>query len=414
MRLLIVTQYFWPEDFRVNDLALGMRERGHSVTVLTGLPNYPDGTVFEAYKRDPDAFARFGDIEVIRVPLIPRGSNAITLLLNYLSFAVTGSVLGSWALRGRGFDAIFVFQGSPVIAALPALLFRTTKRAPVIMWILDIWPDTLSALGVVRSPAILNMVGAMVRFIYRRCDRILVQSRAFFENVERHGGRTETVRYLPNWVEPTFDATMDGVSPAPETLPYRGTFTVMFAGNVGEAQDMPAILDAAEAAGDLEGLRWLIVGDGRAMEGLKADIERRQLADRVHLLGRHAVERMPAFFAGADTLLVSLRPEPIFSMTIPGKVQSYLATGRPVLGMIDGEGARVIRESGGGLAVPAGDGAGLAAAVRELMAMTPAARAAMGQNGRDYAAQHFGREALFDQLEGWFGEVRSRGPAPAE
>jgi glycosyltransferase involved in cell wall biosynthesis len=188
----------------------------------------------------------------------------------------------------------------------------------------------------------------------------------------------------------------------------------MFAGNVGEAQDMPAILDAAEAAGDLEGLRWLIVGDGRAMEGLKADIERRQLADRVHLLGRHAVERMPAFFAGADTLLVSLRPEPIFSMTIPGKVQSYLATGRPVLGMINGEGARVIRESGGGLAVPAGDGAGLAAAVRELMAMTPAARAAMGQNGRDYAAQHFGREALFDQLEGWFGEVRSRGPAPAE
>lgn len=409
MRLLVVSQYFWPEDFRVNDFVVGMRERGHEVTVLTGLPNYPGGKVFDAFKANPRDFDRFHDgVEVLRVPVVPRGETKIGLMLNYLSFALTGMILGPWRLRGRPFDAIFVFQGSPITSALPAVVLRWIKRAPHLMWILDVWPDTLPAVGAIKNPKILSLVGLLVRFIYRNCDRILVQSRAFWAPVLRDGGTEAQLAYFPNWIEPTFRDGLDGVAVAPEVAPYAADFTIMFAGNIGESQDMPSVMDAAEAVRDLPNVRWLIVGDGRAADALRAGIAERGLQDRVILLGRHPTDRMPSFFAGADALLVSLRAEPIFAMTIPGKVQSYMAAGKPVLGMIDGEGGRVIRESGGGLAAPAGDGRALADAVRRMAALTPAERADMGARGRAYALKEFDRERLFDDFVAWAEAARAK------
>jgi colanic acid biosynthesis glycosyl transferase WcaI len=406
MRLLVVSQYFWPEDFRVNDFVLGMRERGHEVTVLTGLPNYPGGKFYDAYRADPAAHARFHDVEVVRVPLIPRGSNAVMLALNYFSFALSASILGPWKLRGRAFDAIFVFQTSPITAALPALLLRRLKRAPVLMWILDLWPETLAAVGVIRNRHLLGLVGLLVRFIYRRCDRILIQSQAFRDSLLAHGARPDQIRYFPNWIEPTFEGGVRDAVPAPELVPYAGGFNVMFAGNIGEAQDMPAVVEAAALTRDCEGLRWLIVGDGRAADLLKSEITRHGLQDRAILLGRHPMERMPAFMTGADALLVSLRPEPVFDMTVPGKVQSYLASGLPILAMLDGEGARVVAESGGGLASPASNGPALAANVRRLMAMTKAERAAMGDSAQAYAAEKFGRDTLFQAFVALAEEAR--------
>ena len=203
--MLVVSQYFWPEVFRVNEVVTELVARGHEVTVLTGRPNYPDGRVFESYRRDPPAFARYAGATVIRVPLRPRGRGSLQLALNYLSFVVWGLLLGPWRLRGRRFDSIFVFEISPITAALPALLLRRLKRAPVLMWVLDLWPDTLSAVGVVRSPRVLRWVGAMVSFIYRRCDLILAQSRAFFANIEHWSGDASRIRYFPAWAEAVFD-----------------------------------------------------------------------------------------------------------------------------------------------------------------------------------------------------------------
>ncbi|WP_035293572.1 glycosyltransferase family 4 protein [Brevundimonas bacteroides] len=406
MRLLVISQYFWPEDFRVNDFVLGMRERGHEVTVLTGLPNYPGGTVYDAYRADPSAHARFHDVEVVRVPLVPRGSNAVMLALNYLSFALSATILGTWKLRGRAFDAIFVFQTSPITVALPALLLRRLKRAPVLMWILDLWPETLAAVGVIRNRRLLGLVGLLVRLIYSRCDRILIQSQAFRDSLITHGARLDQIFYFPNWIEPTFAGGVGDAAPAPELAPHAGGFNLMFAGNIGEAQDMPAVMEAAALTRDVPGLRWLIVGDGRAADLLRSEIARHALQDRVILLGRHPMARMPAFMAGADALLVSLRAEPVFDMTVPGKVQSYLASGLPTLAMLDGEGARVVTESGGGLASPASDGGALAANVRRLAAMTAAERAAMGEAAQAYAADHFGRDSLFDAFVAWALEAR--------
>jgi glycosyltransferase involved in cell wall biosynthesis len=407
MRLLVVSQYFWPENFRINDLVADLVARGHEVTVLTGIPNYPEGLTFPDFKRAPARFAEYAGASIVRVPILPRGKGSLRLAFNYLSFVLSGLSLGSWRLRNRPFDAIFVFEVSPITVALPALLLSRTKHAPVLMWVLDLWPDTLSAVGVFQSRWILDLVGYLVRFIYRRCDRILVQSRAFAANVEQFGGHPARIRYFPGWAESLFLGPLGDLEVAPELLPYRDTFNVLFAGNIGDAQDFPAILDAVEALDDLPQVRWLIVGDGRAAEFVRSQIQERGLGSRAILLGRQPIERMPSFFKGADALLVSLKKHPIFSMTIPGKVQSFLATGLPLLGMLDGEGARIILESGAGLVAGPGQGRELADGVRTLASMPRSERQAMGERGRNYCHQEFDRKQLIGSLETWMGEVAS-------
>jgi colanic acid biosynthesis glycosyl transferase WcaI len=406
MRLLIVTQYFWPEEFRINDLALELARRGHEVTVLTGVPNYPSGKPPQAYVDDPSDFARYGDVLVLRVPMITRGSGGgLGLALNYLSFAASGVVLGLWRLRGRKFDCGFVFQTSPVTAALPMIAVKWLTGTPMLMWVQDIWPDSLAAAGGVRSPTVLGAVGALTAFIYRRCHRILIQSRAFDGKVRALAGEQARIDYLPNWADPALAGGLDGVDPAPEVEASPDRFTILFAGNVGEAQDLETVVRAADLSRDDPRLHWVIVGDGRALAGTRAAVEAAGLGDRVTFLGRFPAARMPEFFQVADALLVSLKPEPIFALTIPSKIQSYMAAGRPILAMLDGEGRRVVDEAGAGLSVAAGDAAGLAAAARCLSACSPDDLRAMGQAGFDYAGGQFDRDALVTRLEGWMAEA---------
>ena len=411
MRLLVVSQYFWPEPFRVNDLAAELARRGHEVTVLTGTPNYPEGLTYPEFARDPRSFASYAGTEIVRVPLVPRGKTSLRLALNYLSFVFTGLTLGLWRLRGRRFDAIVMVQHSPITSAVPALALRRLKHAPLLMWVLDLWPESLAAVGSVRSPRVLAWVGKLVSFIYRRCDRVLVQSRAFVANVEKYSGDTTRVRYFPSWAEPIFDGVLAEVPAAPEVALYADTFNVLFAGNIGDAQDFPAILDAAQTLRDAANLRWLIVGDGRAAAWVRGEIARRGLERNVVMLGRHPIERMPSFFRAASVLLVALKRDPIFAMTIPGKVQSYLATGLPIVGMLDGEGAAVIEQAGAGRVCAAGAGQQLAERVRVLMHMPADERAAMGERGRRYCEQEFSRARLMSALEAWTQELVSARPA---
>jgi len=407
LRLLVITQYFWPEGFRINDLVSELVARGHEVTVLTGVPNYPDGRVFAAYKADPARFARYEHVPVLRVPMLPRGHGKLALVLNYLSFALSGALIGSWRLRGRKFDAIFVYEPSPITVGIPAVLLRALKRAPVAFWVLDLWPETLQGIGIVRSGAVLRMVGALVAFIYKRCDLILAQSRSFMPQIARRCNDEHRIRYFPSWAESVFDLV--GVAPAPEVPANAEAFNVMFAGNIGEAQDFPAVLVAAQLLKPHTRIRWLIVGDGRMAEWVREEIRRRGLQDCVLMLGRHPVERMPSFYRHADALLVSLKDEPIYAMTIPGKVQSYLAAGIPVLAMLNGEGADVVARSGAGMTCRAGDAQGLAAAVLELASLPPERRAEMGRNGHSVSLNEFNRERLVAQLEGWLQQLIPHG-----
>lgn len=405
MRILVVSQYFWPESFRVNDLVKEWVQRGHQVIVLTGLPNYPEGKVFDAYRKKPSAFAEYEGAKVLRVPMLPRGTGGLRLMLNYISFVLSGTVLGPWYLRGWVADVIFVFEPSPVTVGLPAIWLGKIKRTPVVFWALDLWPETLAAIGVVRSPRLLGWVGHMVRFIYNRCTLVLGQSRGFMGSIANYCDDKAKIRYFPNWAEDVY--RNDKVKPALEVPELPNGFTIVFAGNIGEAQDMSAVLDAADRLKSDPGIRWVIVGDGRKADWLQSEVARRDLGKQFLLPGRFPVERMPSFYAHADALLVSLRPDPVFSMTIPGKVQSYLMAGIPLLGMLDGEGSAVIRNAQAGLTCKAGDGAALAQAVLDLAAMPQAERNQLGSNGRIYAENEFGRVQLMDKLEALLSEAVS-------
>lgn len=411
MRLLVVSQYFWPENFRVNDLVAELVRRGHHVTVLTGLPNYPDGHIFQQFREEPARYSNYEGAEVIRVPMLPRGQGGVRLMLNYLTFAASAAVIGLFKLRGRKFDVIFTCQLSPVTVGLPAAVMRAVKRAPMAFWVLDLWPETLQATGVVRSRPILQALGKLVAFIYKRCDLILAQSKSFIPQIKKYAGNSSHVVYFPSWAEQVFGSS--NVEPAEEVPLKPESFNVMFAGNIGDAQDFPAILAAAEILKSHAHIRWLIVGDGRVGRWVADEIKRRNLQDCVLMLGRYPVERMPSFFRHANALLVSLKDEPIFSMTIPGKLQSYLAAGIPVVAMLNGEGADVVKSSRSGLTCAAGDYAGLAAAVLKLSEMSSEEREIMGRNGLNVSEREFNRATVMDRLEGWLDELRVKGRSPS-
>lgn len=405
MHVLVVSQYFWPENFRINDLVAELAKRGHVVTVLTGIPNYPLGKVFNVYRQRPDAFSDYKGVRVFRAPMLARGQSAMRLFLNYISFVVGASVWGIWKLRRQTFDVIFVFEPSPITVGLPAILLGRLKRAPIVFWALDLWPETLAAIGVVRSNRLLALVGKLVSYIYNKCTLVLGQSRGFLTNIAKYCSDPQRVRYFPSWAEDVFNKT--NTAKALEIPKREGVFTILFAGNVGDAQDLPAVLNAAERLKDNPTIRWVIVGDGRKSEWLRNEVDHRGLHDNVLLLGRFPVERMPSFYAHADALLVSLKKDPIFSMTIPGKVQSYLMSSIPLLGMLDGEGAKVIKQANAGFTCAAGDSSGLVTAVLNMAALSIEQRRQLGLNGHRYAKMEFGREMLMERLENYFSEAVS-------
>jgi colanic acid biosynthesis glycosyl transferase WcaI len=397
MRILIVTQYFWPESFRINDVVHGLRDLGHEISVLTGMPNYPEGCFFEGYSVFSPARDYYDGIPVVRVPILPRGGGGgLRLALNYLSFAISGSLLGPLRLRQK-FDAILVYEPSPVTVMLPALVMRKLRKIPVLFWVQDLWPESLSATGMVRARWILSAVERMVRFIYRRSDRILIQSQAFRDQVMRLGGSAEKIDYLPNSAE-AFYRPIDLEADATERKLMPEGFRVMFAGNIGAAQSFETIIEAATLLRDRPEIQWVVLGDGRMREWAVSEVESRGLQDSVHFLGRFPPEAMPRFFALADVLLVTLRQDPAFAMTVPSKLQSYLACGRPIIAALDGEGARVLGESGAGLSCPSDNPRALADAALAFYRMPVPERNRMGARGRAYFESQFERGILLQRL----------------
>lgn len=399
MRILIVSHYFWPESFRINDLTQGLRERGHDIRVLTGMPNYPSGQRYPRYGWWTPARETFDGVEIRRAPIIRRGQGQPwRLALNYGSFALSVSALAPLFAQGR-FDLVFAYQPSPMTSVLPALLLRRLKRAPMMLWVQDLWPDTLRMAGV-SNPAALWLTRRLVHAVYRRSDMVLVQSRAFTPDVAALGVPPERIRYLPNWAEPHFEPLpREADTPEQDELP-RG-FRVLAAGNIGAVQAVDTVLDAAERLRDSPHIHWIFVGDGRQRPWLQAEILRRGLSETVHYLGARPNAAMPKYYAAADALLVSLRRDPVLALTVPSRLQPCLASGRPIVAALDGEGGRIVRDAQAGLVVASDDAPALAEAVRDLAARPAADREAMGQRGYAYHQRHFDRTRLLDDLEGW-------------
>jgi glycosyltransferase involved in cell wall biosynthesis len=282
-------------------------------------------------------------------------------------------------------------------------MLKAIEKTPVWIWVQDLWPETLVGTGMVRSAFLLKLTDRLVRWIYSKCDQVLVQSQAFVPRMVKKGVPKERIRFFPNSAQDLYKPiVVDPEAPERNLMP-RG-FRVLFAGNIGRAQDIPTILAAAEKLKQEKDIHWVILGDGPMRSWAEERIRACGLEKTVHLLGRYPEQSMPRFFSLADVLLVTLRKDPVFAITIPSKIQSYLACGRPIVASLDGEGSRVVNESGGGVAVPAGDVDALAEVVLKMYGMPKSDLESMGQLSRRYSQSHFERNSLLDRLDRWIKE----------
>lgn len=358
------------------------------------MPNYPEGNISKEFPKFTPQRDHWEGIEIIRVPLIPRQkSRGWQLALNYISFMVSACILAPFLLRGRSFDIILSPSYSPATANIPAILLKRHKKIPMIMWVQDLWPQSLSAAGAIKSKSILNKVTVMMRWIYHHSDLILIQSPAFKGPILEIADVEQKIKPFPNWAEDIFQPL-----PKTDNEPLPKGFNVMFAGNLGQMQSLETIIAAAQQLRD-QPVNWIILGDGRQGDWLRMEIQAKNLSHCVYQLGRRPMADMPSYFAQADAMLVTLSADPIIATTIPGKIQSYLACGRPIVGALDGEGARVIQDSKSGFAVASGDAAGLAAAVLKIASYSENKRKKLETNALAYYQQHFSSDTLVPMLE---------------
>lgn len=393
MKILVVCQYFYPEEFKVNELVEGLVERGNEVTVLTGKPTYPRGPYPQGYKFLGIQKEEYRGAKIIRVPELTRGNGgAFGIVKSMLSFLF----FGKWYARLHSIDAdaILCFQLSPVTMAIPALFYQKKLGVKYVHWVQDLWPESVTATTNIKGGPAVKWLDKLVTKIYRRADVILVQSKAFEKSICDKGDFNNKLVFAPNWAE---DSIANGeLHPADCSLP--GGFKVMFAGNIGVAQDFENIIKAADLTRDIPDIKWVIVGDGRDREHSEQEVKKLGLGDQVVFMGRHPVNTMPWFFKQADVMLVSLKDEFIFSLTIPSKVQAYMASGKPIVTMLNGEGSRVIEEAGCGLTAKSCDYQTLAENVKKLYSMGKEERSAMGVAGRSYYDKVFAKELVINKV----------------
>lgn len=403
MKVLILTQYFRPESFIINDLADLLSNQCPSVVVLTGKPNYPEGSLFPGYRALGVQRENYGNVEVVRVPLVPRGrSSRIRLFANYLSFLMAASIMGPIALRRHEFDVVLVYGTSPLLKGLAGVVVSKIRHVPLVVWVQDLWPESLSATGNVSNRMVLGLVRALVRWMYNRSDLILIQSQAFRASVASNCNTPGKIEYYPNLYRPP-----DGGEISPKAAELVATlktgFAVVFAGNLGSAQDPETILETARLLAHKNDISIVLVGSGSRDKWLAEQAALLGL-DNLLMPGRFDPVDMPHIFAAAAGLLVTLAPQPIFALTVPSKIQSYLAAGKPIAAALDGEPARIIAEAGAGYCAPAGDANGLAAAILRLYSLSGTEREDMGRRGRAYYERNFMPDRLTGDL---IGHLRS-------
>lgn len=393
MRVLLVTQYFYPENFKSNDVAFELARRGYDVTVLTGLPNYPGGKVFDGYGIFRKRKETINGVKVLRTLVVPRGKGGgVRLALNYMSWAFIASVWAFFMSLFNRYDAVIVHETSPITQGFPALVVKWMRRVPMYFWVLDLWPESLQAAGNINNRHVLGFFAWVAKLMYRNSEKILISSRGFRESILDKGDFEDKLVYFPNWAEDVFAASPDVPVPA---LP--DGFKVMFAGNVGEAQDFDNVLRAAMLLKGT-GVRLIILGDGRKKAWADSFVAENGLEDVVFMMGRHPLETMPAFFSQADVLFLSLKNDYIFSLTAPAKLQAYMASGKPVLAMVDGEARNLIDDAECGLSCAAGDYKAFAQCVQNLKSMSDDERDEMGRNGKKYFDKYFRKDKCLDSL----------------
>jgi glycosyltransferase involved in cell wall biosynthesis len=391
MKILFVSQYFYPETFKGNDLVFELVRRGHEVTVLTGKPNYPEGKFYKGYGFFKKKSEVINGAKIIRTPIYPRrNGKGINLILNYVSFVFFSYFSCIFRVKGK-YDSIIVQQLSPVTVGLPGVWLKKKKKAIMYLWVLDLWPESFLALSKIKNKVITNLIFKIVKYIYSNTDVFFVSSKSFKVSIRDKFGINKPIYYIPNWAEEINNVEFDN-----SKLPtFPKGYNILFAGNLGDSQGLSDVLKAAKLADDLN---WIFVGDGRFLPCLKSLIQSEKLKN-VFVFGRYPIETMGYFYKNADVMLVSLSKNPVFSMTVPAKIQSYMSHGKIILGILDGEGKELINELGIGIAVNAGDWISLSEKAQYLKSLNSTQRIAMELKSRQEYINNFSKNKIINKIE---------------
>jgi glycosyltransferase involved in cell wall biosynthesis len=394
-RILLVTQYFYPENFKSNDLAFELVKKGYEVDALVGIPNYPDGRYFKKYGLFQKRIEKVNGVKIYRSFQTPRGKKAtgIALSINYLTFAFFASF---WALIlaiFRKYNYIIVHEPSPITQALPALIVKKIQKIPFYIWVLDIWPDAMTSGGNIKNKKILSSIDFFVKYVYNNSTKILISSKGFANLICRQGDFADKIIYFPNWSE---DLLKMPKLPIPE-LPQG--FIIMMAGNLGSAQKLDSVMKAVLELKEIDEIKWVFLGDGSERVWIENFVKENDLTATVFVMGRYPFDTMGSFFNSANAMLLTLNADfPHLKAVVPARLQSYMAAGRPVLAMIDGGGAEIIKESDCGFVAGAADYKSLVDIVRNLVLPNKDNFEAKGMNGRLFFEKHYKKEICINHL----------------
>ena len=395
--ILIISQYFYPETFRINDIATEWVKRGYRVTVLTGIPNYPEGRFYKGYSWFKNNRETWNGIEIIRIPLIPRGNKSLGLIFNYLSFVVSGFF---WKCFTRiKSDFVFIFEVSPMTQALPGVWYAKKRKIPCYIYVQDLWPDNVQIAAGINNKKVLDVIGKMVDYIYKHCTNIFVTSQSFAEAVKARGVKKSKVIYWPQYAEDFYQPInkQKAFELSPE-IPNDGSFKIIFTGNIGQAQGLEILPKVVKSLKD-ENIKFIIVGDGRSRDDFKREVEYYGISDKFVMISRQPAEKVPELLSCCDVAFLSFMDNNLFAKTIPAKLQSYMACGMPIVASAVGEAEKIIKEADCGVCSSIGDINGLVENIKYLKNIS---LKKFKDNSRAYYESHFMKKDLMDYIQKYF------------
>lgn len=399
--ILVIAQYFYPEQFRINDICTEWVKRGYKVTVVTGIPNYPQGRYYKGYGLFKKRREIYNGIDIIRIPLIPRGNNAIMLALNYLSFVISGFF---WkATTNIKADYVFIFEVSPMTQALPGVWYAKKRKIPCYLYVQDLWPENVEIVAGVKNKRIINAIGKMVDYIYRGSTKIFATSESFVESIRKRGVPMDKVEYWPQYAEDFYVPLVEKNIPE---IPDNDAFNITFAGNIGAAQGLDILHKAAKIMKSKTSkiIRFNIVGNGRYKNEFVSIVNTMGLEDVFNFISEQPATRIPEIMAASDTAFLSLTDSPLFEMTIPAKLQSYMACGIPIIASAAGETLKIVNESNSGLCSKPGDAEELVENIIKLSNMSSDELKQLGNNAREYYDSHFSKNILLNRMDLYFNK----------
>jgi len=390
MKILVICQHYTPEPFQITEICEDLVSRGHQVTAVVGLPNYPSGVVPEDYRWFKKRREFIHGVDVCRCFEIGRKNTKLGLAINYISYMLSACWKVLWLKRD--YDVIYAYSTSPVLMSLPASLLRCFSPKKLVIYVLDIWPACLAAMNVPESSLLYVFMKRISRWVYRKADILLISSMRFQQYLSSvHSLQVPDDHYLPQFAD-------CALFMAPVAARNAEQLHLVFAGNIGKMQGVDTLILAANLLRN-EPITWHFLGDGSNYKSCVALSKKLHLEERVIFYGRRPLAEMPAFYSMADAMLVSMCNDANINDTLPGKVQSYMAAGKPILGSITGETLRVVEQADCGLCAPPENAVSFADVVRNFMNVSHSQREQMGENAKAYYQTHFSQQHHMDKLE---------------